>query len=1050
VKLVAQSIKHPIAVSVGVILLLMFGILALLEVPVQLVPDVDRPMITVTTTWPGAAPQEIEREIVEQQEKQLKSLESLVRMTSESTTSQGKVILEFEVGTDTAEALLRVNNQLQRVKSYPPNAEKPVLVSANQDASAIAWMVVLPNGSREIEISKLRTYVDEKVVPLLERVPGLAAVNLYGGQDREMQVEVDPKAVAAHKLTMRQIADRLVAENNDYSGGGMDEGKRRYQIRVKSRFEKPEDLEKVVLAYEDGAPVFLGDVGKARLGYAVKDSVTLSFGYPTMAMNAVRESGTNVLEVMAALKSAIKNVNREVLAELDVKIIQAYDVTEYINQAIALVRNNIFVGGSLAITVLLLFLRSFGTTFIIAASLPISLIGTFMMMSLFGRNINVISLAGLAFASGMVLDAAIVVLENIFRLRQEGLTRKDASYKGAVQVWGAILASTTTTIAVFLPVIRIQEEAGQLFADIAIAVSFSVLISLMVSITVIPTLASRLVGGGESKSGSNQKSSLIARFGGAVRRGIVAMVRSLAGSVSARLAVVSVMTCLALATAWFLTPKAEYLPTGNRNFLLGVMVPPPGYNVAEYEKVGKGITARLKPHWGKDPFTPGGHEKDPAIKSFFFVGWGSMIFMGVSSWNETNARGLIPPLKMALAPVPGMISIVNQSSLFERGAAQGRTIDLEITGPDLDRLVSLGGRFFGQIMGLLPGCQIRPIPGLELSKPELRFEPDRVRAAAVGLTARDVGFNLDVLCEGSKIDEVSRGGYNIDLKLMAAPHQVNRTQDLGGMQLNTPLGSLVTLESVAPPRLIGGPTQINHIERQRAVTLRIYPPEQMPLEEAMDLLNKNIVQPLLSSGQVSPPFDLKLSGTADDLSKTYEALKGNFFLAMAITFLLMAALFGSYLYPLVIMFTVPLAAAGGVLGLWLVNHVLIYQPLDVLTMLGFIILIGIVVNNAILLVDQTLRGVREDGLTIKNAVAEAVHLRVRPIFMSTLTSVFGMMPLVLMPGAGSELYRGLGAVVVGGLIVSTLFTLIMMPCLLSLVLDARQALARLRGKPFKA
>jgi HAE1 family hydrophobic/amphiphilic exporter-1 len=218
----------------------------------------------------------------------------------------------------------------------------------------------------------------------------------------------------------------------------------------------------------------------------------------------------------------------------------------------------------------------------------------------------------------------------------------------------------------------------------------------------------------------------------------------------------------------------------------------------------------------------------------------------------------------------------------------------------------------------------------------------------------------------------------------------------------------------------------------------------------MDLLNKNIVQPLLSSGQVSPPFDLKLSGTADDLSKTYEALKGNFFLAMAITFLLMAALFGSYLYPLVIMFTVPLAAAGGVLGLWLVNHVLVYQPLDVLTMLGFIILIGIVVNNAILLVDQTLRGVREDGLTIKNAVAEAVHLRVRPIFMSTLTSVFGMMPLVLMPGAGSELYRGLGAVVVGGLIVSTLFTLIMMPCLLSLVLDARQALARLRGKPFKA
>jgi HAE1 family hydrophobic/amphiphilic exporter-1 len=344
---------------------------------------------------------------------------------------------------------------------------------------------------------------------------------------------------------------------------------------------------------------------------------------------------------------------------------------------------------------------------------------------------------------------------------------------------------------------------------------------------------------------------------------------------------------------------------------------------------------------------------------------------------------------------------------------------------------------------------VRPVPSLELAQPEVRFVPDRVRAAAVGLTAADVGFNLNVLVEGAKIDEVTRQGYNIDLKLMADTAEVERTQDLGRMDVNTPTGRLVTVGSVAPPVLVGSATQINHIERQRAITLRIYPPEKMPLQEAMDRLQNQVVAPLLASGEIQPPYDVRLSGTADDLTQTYLALRGNFILALAITYLLMSALFGSFLYPLIIMFAVPLAAAGGFAGLWAVNQLLTYQPLDVLTMLGFIILVGIVVNNAILIVDQTLRGLREEGLDIRSAVREAVAMRVRPIFMSTFTSVFGMLPLVVFPGAGSELYRGLGSVVLGGLLVATMFTLFLIPSLLSLVLDARQGLSRLLKREFK-
>ncbi|MFZ5585383.1 MAG: efflux RND transporter permease subunit [Thermodesulfobacteriota bacterium] len=1054
-KLIELSVRYPVSVAVGVILVLMFGILSLIAVPVQLTPDVDRPTISVQTIWRGASPEEIEREIVERQEKELKSVEGLVRLTSESVNDMGTVTLEFEVGADIDAALLRVSNKLQQVPRYPVNADKPVLTSASANAPPIAWMSILPKGPKAPPIETIRTFVKERVLPLIERVPGVAAANTYGGRDLEMQAVVDPRKAAAHGLTMSQIAARLRGDNLDLSAGGLDEGKRRYVVRTKSRFHEPQDMADVVLAYDKGAPVFLRDVGEPRLGYSPRDAVVLNFGRPTVVMNAIRETGTNVLTVMAGLKKALAEINRDLLDDLDLAVRQVYDETEYIEQAIALVKDNIYLGGSLAVLVLLLFLRSLSTTFIIALAIPISIVGTFIMMAAFGRNLNVISLAGLAFASGMVVDNSIVVLENIFRRRQTGEDRTTAAVAGARQVWGAVLASTLTTVAVFLPVLRIKQEAGQLFADIAIAVSFAVLISLIVSITVIPSLAARIVGGGREAAPPEgwrrraQELFGLAAFAERFRLVVADSVHRMTGSVAVSALVMVGFTALSLGMAWFLAPKAEYLPTGNRNLVLGIMLPPPGYNVDQHEQTGRFVAEQWRGHWGQTPGVAGGAKEQPEIRNFFFVGWGAQIFMGVSTWDDDRAREMIPIMRRTLGQIPGMIPIVQQTSLFQRNVAQGRTIDLDLTGPDLARLVGLGGRLFGQIMAIIPGAQVRPVPSLDLSQPELRFIPDRVRAAAVNLTTEQIGLNLDVLVEGAKIDEVSRQGYSIDLKLMADPRFVDRTQDLGRMQVNSPLGRLVTLESVAPPRLVGGPTQINHIERRRAITLRVYPPEELPLQEAMDRLREQIVEPLRNRGEAAPPYDVGLSGTADDLTRTYEALRSNFMLALAITFLLMAALYESWLYPLVIMFSVPLAAAGGFLGLWLVNALLTYQALDVLTMLGFVILIGTVVNNAILLVDLALQGMRAEGMAPRDAIRQAVNLRVRPIFMTVLTTVFGMLPLVVFPGAGSELYRGLGAVMVGGLLVSTVFTLFLVPAVFNLVIQARLALSRRLGRPFR-
>jgi len=379
-----------------------------------------------------------------------------------------------------------------------------------------------------------------------------------------------------------------------------------------------------------------------------------------------------------------------------------------------------------------------------------------------------------------------------------------------------------------------------------------------------------------------------------------------------------------------------------------------------------------------------------------------------------------------------MIAIVRQASLFQRGG--GRAIDIQITGPDLPQLIALGGRIFGQVQQIVPGAQARPVTSLDLGNPEVRVVPDRIRAAEVGLTARDIGVAVNTLIDGAIIDGYQYQGEEIDLTLRGVDDWF-RTQDIGQMMIHTPSGRMVPINSVASIEVTTGPEQINHIDRSRSITIQVIPPETTPLEVALEDIETKIINPMREAGDLSPPYGVNLAGTADDLKRTRESLQWNFLLALLITYLLMASLFESFLYPFVIMLSVPPAAAGGIVGLALVNLLIGYQPLDILTMLGFVILIGVVVNNAILIVHQTLNNIRDGEPDDKIAIREAVSSRVRPIFMSVITSVFGMLPLILFPGAGSELYRGLGSVVIGGLIVSTLFTLFLVPTFLSLALD---------------
>lgn len=1027
--LIQNSIKFPVTVTVAVLILILGGMVALTGVPIQLTPDVQQPIITVSTSWPGASPEEVEKEIIDKQEKYLKSVEGLLEMNSSAQDGSGSITLEFEMGSDITAAVVRVTNKLDEVPFYPETADQPVVTSSAQNENVIAWFIITATDS-SIYVPYQYALVEDFVQPRLERVNGVASTNIYGGLDQELHVTFDPELLASSGITIGQLVSVLRSENTDISAGDFGEGKRRYVVRTMSRFESVEQVEQTIVTMRDGIPIRVGDIAEVSMDYQKPRALVRQKGRPAIAMNAQRQIGANVLEVTRGLMDQVDIINRDILEPRGMKMENVYNQEGYISSAIDLVFNNIYLGSFLAVIVLFLFLRSVSSILVIGISIPISIISTFVTMYLLGRTINVISLAGMAFAVGMVVDSAIVVLENVYRHMQMGKTRWQASVDGTTEVWGAILASTVTTVAVFLPVVFIQERAGQLFRDIAIAISSAIAISMLVSLTVIPSATSRLLRVSErDMERSRSKSSRLDRFSARIAH----LVDYVNATWRRRLATIAGMIAICMGLTFVLLPDAEYLPDGNQNLIFGFILPPPGYNIDEVTSIGKNIENDLKQYWTGTPEQlkdkPGG-----GIDNFFFVALPDRAFMGMRAWDEGRVRELLPVANGALRSIPGAFGVANQSSLFGGTFSGTRTVEIDITGPELRNVLDIALQVFGQVDGVLPGSGKRPIPGLDLGNPELRIYPDRARAATVGFSATDIGTAVNALVDGAIVSEYRYQGREIDLILKGSDSKVSHTQDIEQLPLATPGGRVISLQDIADVRPMQGPVTINHVERQRAVTIAVQLASDIPLEEAIRRINSQIVEPLRAQGQIGGLYDIRLSGAADDLTKLRKALFSNFNMAVILTYLLLVALFQSFTYPLVILVTVPLATFGGVLGLDIVRIFTPTQGLDVLTMLGFVILVGTVINNSILIVYQALQLMRE-GYDSREAVKEAVRVRVRPIFMSTATSALGMLPLVVMPGAGSELYRGLGAVVVGGLSLSSVFTLVLTPLVFSFMIE---------------
>jgi len=994
VNLIRQALDNHIAALVAVILVVLFGLISLSRLPIQLTPEIERPTVSINTNWRAAAPEEVEAEIIEPQEKVLRGLPGMTEMDSQAQLGRARITITFAVGTNLQRSLVEVLNRLNRVSSYPDDADEPVLSTIGGRSRAIAWFIIKTVPGNDRDIVSYLDFVEEVVQTRYERVSGVSRSEVRGGRPREVRVTFDPYKAASLGIEIPVVA-RLVGSNKDVSAGTANVGKRRYTLRFTGTFAV-EEFGEMVLDWRAGRPVLLRDIAEVAVQMADPQSFVINKGGSAIAVNAHRESGVNVLEVMQGLQTAAAELRAGPLAAAGLQMEQVYDETVYINRSLQMLFGNLLLGIVLAVCVLWWFLRRFRATLLVAFAIPVSLFFAFSVLDISGHTVNVISLAGMAFSVGMILDASIVVLENIVRLRESGSTRLEAAYQGAQQVRGALIASTATTVAIFLPVVFLPDEAGQLFADLALTISAAVIASMLVALIVLPTLTNQWL------QSVNSDDPHTRWWEGLTRR-----IMALTDVPGRRVRWIVVLITVPLLLTLLLKPHADYLPDGNRNLVFAFVHPPPGVNIEHLKtEMGDVVAARLA------PYVSG--EKEPVVKHYFFVAYNGGVFMGARAADSARAKELVGVINTTIRGFPDTIAFAKQSSLFG-GSRGGRTVDMNIQGRDLDRLLEAARAGFDAVQKEWPETSVTPSPGLEMAEPELRLVPDERRIAEAGWNREVLAQISRAVGDGLYVGDYFDGEERLDIIVRAAAWET--PEELAAIPLATPDAGILPLGELVHVVRTAGPDKLRRLDRRRTVTLRVTPPEGVSLEETIMFLKENIepvVREYLPEGG-----GVRYSGAADKLEEALFNLSSSFVLALLILYLL--------------------ATVGGVAALWLLNLVA-FQPMDLLTMIGFIILLGLVVNTAILLVYQT-RAAERQGIARRSAVEQAVRLRLRPILMTTLTSVFGMLPLLLMPGAGTELYRGLAGVIVGGMLVSTVFTLLLLPAMLRTG-ESESALAR--------
>lgn len=1016
-RITQSAVRNPAAVAVIIALVALFGFNALRGLPFQLFPEIERPTIGIWTGWRAASPREVESELLEPQERVLQGLPGLEQLSANANVGGSWVQLNFALGTDMDQMMVEVLSRLNRLPPLPADSDPPVINMGGGGGGggpALTWFFVqlLPGTPGDIDdyAQQIRDVIEAR----LSAIDGVAGVQVNAGREDQLQITVDPYRAAELGVMLPAIAQRA-GTSNDVSGGRMDVGRRQFTLRFEGRYD-PLQLSDQILDWRDGSPIRLGDVATVEVDKSRRVGLGYQNNNPAIGVRVDRTNDANVLATLDKVKAEVALIREGAFKEMGLGIEQSFDASIFIRRAISLLTNNLLLGVMLAVGLLWWFLRDMRATALIATSIPISLLATFIVLQITGRSLNVISLAGLAFAVGMVLDAAIVVAENIVRLRERGELPSKAAVMGSEQVQSALLASTATTVAIFIPVLFLQDVAGQLFADLALTIAIAVSLSLFIALTVLPSAASKWL---RAKGLTDQHAP---RW-----RGLATLLMRLSSTRKRQVSwVVGLLTAPLLLT-WLWFPQLDYLPPVKRDAVDAFLNMPPGATVeTSEEEIIKPIVERLRPYMDG--------VKEPALKNYYVLLWPGGGNMGVRVQDQTRVKEMEQIMRdEILVGFPDFRAFAAQGNLFG-GFGDGRNVSLELQSANQEGLYAAAAEGERLLQEAFPDANVQTFPSIELAEPELRVRPNDQRINEVNWDRAGVASVVRSLGEGRWLGEYFDGDKRMDIIMRAEGWRT--PEELEGIPLVTPTGAVVPLGDLMGVEQTTGPAQIRRVDGRRTVTLNIQPPDGLSLETALERIRTQ-VEPALRAAM---PADgnIRYGGSADSLNSAIEAMGSNFGTALLILFFLMAGLFRSLKDSFLVLLTIPLATVGGIVALQALNLVT-FQPMDLLTMIGFIILLGLVVNNAILLVAQT-RAAEAEGLTRTKAVEQALSMRLRPIFMSTTTSVVGMLPLLLLPGVGSIIYRGLAAVIVGGMCFSLVFTLVLLPCLLQLT--QRRSLAQ--------
>ncbi|MEM7294218.1 MAG: efflux RND transporter permease subunit, partial [Pseudomonadota bacterium] len=723
-------------------------------------------VISVRTDWPGATPQDVEKEINIEQEDFLRNLPNLSRITATASNGRAEIELEFPFGTDITEMMIRVNNALSQVPSYPENVDEPRIFANSFSSNAFMFfsIVALPGNPRQLNLEMTLDFIEDNVKPRLAGVPGVSEISVFGGAERQVQILVDPARLAQRGLTLVDLRDAIRSRNLDRSGGTIESGKRQYLLRTVGRFESIEEVGELIIERRGDTVIRLSEVADIQLDHFERTGMSRFNGSPNIFMSVRREPGSNVIDIKRNVLQEIEAVNRDLLGPAGMEMMRISDDVTYVNASIRNVWKNLFIGALLATIVMYLFLRSAKATLLGVVGIPLCVIVAFLGLLIAGRTINVISLAGIAFAIGMTLDNSIVVLESIELERRRGADRLKAALDGVKQVWPAVFASTMTTILVFLPVSFVAQEAGQLYSDVAIAISAAILASLLAAITIVPAAAARLDFTGAVAASRDPTANKASRSR-VWRDKTLAMTRTMIATPANRYLCIGVTAAVSIAIIWLLTPAAEYLPEGEEPKVFAVMTPPPGYNLQAMDEISQEIDAWFLPQVNADPgaFDSGKTDVPPIryVNLFFDTSRLRIITEPVRA-GDMNA--LMDAIVRKYHEYPGMRAFAARGSIISSNDGGSRSINLDIAGPNMSNIYDVALAAYRRAEEVFDNPRIQSQPGsLSLAQPLVEVRPRWERAAELGMNAESLGFTVAALTDGSFVDEFFLEDDKIDI-----------------------------------------------------------------------------------------------------------------------------------------------------------------------------------------------------------------------------------------------------------------------------------------------